>query len=97
MARYLVPRQVDSQGKVSIYNRPHSVGPSWSGRTIWVGFDPVEGSWVFQDESGHEIRRRTAAELEADAIRALEVTKRRQGVHAAKPTVATNAAKPTVR
>jgi hypothetical protein len=97
MASYLVPRRVDSQGKVSVYNRPHSVGPIWSGRTIWVGFDPVQGSWVFQDERGHEIRRQAATELEAASIRALRVTNRRQGVHAAKPTVGTNAAKPTVR
>src|SRR4051812_45780280 len=40
-----------------------------------------------QDEEGHEIRRQKATELEAASIRALEVTNRRRGVHAAKPTV----------
>ena len=34
------------------------------GTTIWVGFDPVPGSWVFQDEQGHEIRRQKATELD---------------------------------
>ena len=55
-----VPRQVDRGGKVSVYNRPYSVGVVWAGRTIWVGFDPVEGQWTFQDEQGHEIRRQVA-------------------------------------
>ena len=57
----------------------------WSGRTIWVGFDPTQGEWAFQDEQGHEIRRQAAAELSAKRIRALEVTNRRRGCHAAKP------------
>jgi len=97
LGMYSVPRKVDSQGKVSLYNRSHSVGLRWSGRTIWVGFDPLQGSWFFQDEQGHEIRRQKATELDAASIQALEVTHRRRGVHAAKPRVRTNAAKPTVR
>jgi hypothetical protein len=97
MAGHVVPRRVDSQGKVSVYNRPHSVGPRWSGRTIWVGFDPVAGSRVFQDEGGREIRRPAATELDAASIQALKVTNRRRGVHAAQPTVGTKAAQPTVR
>jgi hypothetical protein len=97
LGSHLVARKVDSQGKVSLYNRPHSVGLTWAGRTIWVGFDAVTGSWVFQDEQGHEIRRQQATEMNASSIQALEVTYRRRGIHAAKPRVGTNAAKPTVR
>src|SRR4051812_7511891 len=73
----VVPRQVDRQGKVSVYNRPYSVGPLWAGKTIWVGFDPLEGMWVFQDQRGHEIRRQAARELSAEAIQKMEVTHRR--------------------
>jgi len=80
MGRHLVPRQVDRQGKVSIYNRPHSVGLLWAGRRIWVGFDPVAGWWVFQDPDGHEIRRQEAPELNESSIQALEVTHRRRGI-----------------
>ena len=80
-----VPRQVDSQGQVSLDHRPYSEGVRWSGRTIRVGFDPATGEWVFQDELGHEIRRQVAVELSAKRIRALEVTPRRRGCHAAKP------------
>jgi len=94
---FLVPRQVDAQGQVSLYNRPYRVGAGWRGRTIWVGFDPETGEWVFQDEQGHEIRRQAAGELSAARIRALEVTHRRRGCHAAKPHERSKAAQPTKR
>ena len=68
---HLVSRQVDSPGKVSLYNRPYTVGLKWSGRKIWVGFDPERGEWMFQDEGGHEIRRQTAPELSAPPRRGL--------------------------
>jgi hypothetical protein len=94
---HLVPRRVDSQGKVSLYNRPYFVGSVWGGRTIWVGFDPERGEWMFQDEKGHEIRRQSAPELSAERILTLEVTNRRRGCHAAKPHERTRAAKPHER
>jgi hypothetical protein len=94
---HLVPRRVDSQGKVSLYNRPYSVGLMWAGRTIWVGFDAERGEWTFQDKEGREIRRQAAPELSAERIMALEVTSRRRGCHAAKPRERTRAAKPTRR
>ncbi len=97
VAAHVVPRRVDSQGKVSLYNRPYTVGLLWRGRTIWVGFDPERGEWMFQDEEGHEIRRQAAPELSAKRIRSLDVTYRRRGAHAAKPHARTRAAKPTER
>jgi hypothetical protein len=80
-----VPRRVDGRGQVSIYNRPYSVGVAWAKRIIWVGFDPLEGAWTFQDEKGHEIRRKVARELSRESVREMEVTHRRNGIHAAKP------------
>jgi hypothetical protein len=82
-------------GKVSLYNRPYSVGLRWAGRTIWVGFDPEQGAWTFQDERGYEIRCQAADQLSAERIRALEVTHRRRGCHAAKPHEQSRAAQPT--
>lgn len=86
MGLHRVPRQVDRGGKLSVYNRPYSVGLVWSGRTVWVGFDPVEGAWTFQDERGHEIRRQVARELSRESVCGMEVTHRRKGAQAAKPT-----------
>jgi hypothetical protein len=97
MGTLRVPRLVDRQGKLSLYNRPYSVGVVWTGRTAWVGFDPVEGAWTFQDQQGHEIRRQVAKELIRESVCAMEVTHRRKGAHAAKPTVRIKSAKPTVR
>jgi hypothetical protein len=94
---HLVCRRADAQGGVSLYNRRYTVGLMWSGRTIWVGFDPQGGEWMFLDEGGHEIRRQAAAELSAERILALEVTNRRRGIHAAKPHERTRAAKRTSR
>jgi len=94
---HLVRRLVDSQGKVSLSNRPYTVGLKWSGQEIWVGFDPECGEWMFQDEGGHEIRRQTAPELSAERILAPDVTNRRRGIHAAKPHARSRAAKPHAR
>jgi hypothetical protein len=87
MGTHRVRRQVDRGGKISVYNRPYSVGVVWSSRTVWVGFDPVEGQWTFQDEQGHEIRRQVAKELGRESVRGMEVTQRRKGAHAAKPLI----------
>jgi hypothetical protein len=87
MGSHRVPRLVDRQGKLSLYNRPYSVGVVWASRTVWVGFDPVEGAWAFQDQQGHEIRRQVARELSRESVCGMEVTHRRKGAHAAKPTV----------
>jgi hypothetical protein len=97
VAEHLVPRRVDSQGKVSLYNRPYTVGLKWAGQRIWVGFDAERGKWMFQDQEGHEIRRLPAPELSAERIVALEVTNRRRGAHAAKPRARTRGVEPTGR
>jgi hypothetical protein len=97
MATHRVLRHVDRQGKLSVYNRAYSVGVVWAGRSVWVGFDALTGDWTFQDERGMEIRRQTAEELRAEAVRAMEVTSRRRGAHAAKPRSQIPEAKPTSR
>jgi hypothetical protein len=82
-----VPRRVDRRGKLSVYNRPYSVGVAWASQTVWVGFDPLEGAWTFQDEKGHEIRRQVARELSRESVVGMEVTHRRKGAHAARPVI----------
>ena len=47
MGSHRVPRLVDRRGKLSLYNRPYSMGVVWASRTVWVGFDPVEGADQF--------------------------------------------------
>ena len=97
MGSHRVPRHVDKQGKISVYNRPYSVGVAWAGKEVWVGFDPLVGAWTFQDEHGHEIRRHVAEELAAARVQAMEVTNRRHGAHAAQPTILIPEAEPIGR
>jgi hypothetical protein len=97
MGTHLVHRQVNNQGRLSLYNRPCWVGLAWAGRRVWVGFDPLAGAWTFQDDQGHEIRRQIAQELTRGAVIAMEVTYRRIGAHAAKPLVRIPTAQPTSR
>jgi hypothetical protein len=85
VGKHRVPRRVEGRGQVSVYNRPYSVGVAWARQIIWVGFDPLEGAWTFQDERGHEIRRKVARELSLESVRKMEVTNRRNGIHAARP------------
>jgi hypothetical protein len=82
-----VPRRVNGRGRVSVYNRPYSVGVTWASQIIWVGFDPLEGAWTFQDEKGHEIRRKVATELCREPVRGMDATHRRNGIHAKTPAV----------
>jgi hypothetical protein len=85
LGTHRVPRKVDRGGKLSVYNRPYSVGVVWAGRTVWVGFDPVEGQWTFQDDRGNEIRRRAAEELSRESVCGMDVTHHRKGAHVKKP------------
>jgi hypothetical protein len=97
MGTHRVPRQVDRQGKLSVYNRPYAMGVAWAGQKVWVGFDPVVGAWTFQDDQGHEIRRQIAGELTGPEVQAMEVTNRRRGAHAAKHPALIPEAEPTSR
>jgi hypothetical protein len=84
LARHVVPRRVDSSGKVSVYRRSMYVGPRRVGRDVYVGFDPIAGRWSVQDEHGVELRRIEPEALDATSICELRVTKRCRGAHATK-------------
>jgi hypothetical protein len=68
LARYVVRRKVDPLGKVSLYNRPRSVGRAWIGRVVNVGFDADEGCWVVTADDGQELRRIAAPEVSREAV-----------------------------
>ena len=79
LADYCAVRQVDRQGRVSVYNRHHHVGASYHGQHIFVSLDPVDGEWVFSTTDGTQIRRKLAEEITRDRIQKLQVTNRRTG------------------
>ena len=77
LAEWAVPRRVDSQGKVSIYNRNIYVGVLYAGRDVWVQFDPGHGEWLINDGGGQQLRARPAPEIDAESIRGLRLSGRK--------------------
>jgi hypothetical protein len=73
LAEYAVPRKVDKNGEVWLYDRGHWVGKGWVGQVVYVTVDPRTQEWVYQDERGGVIRRQAAQELTAERIRSLHV------------------------
>jgi hypothetical protein len=73
LADFLVKRQVDRSGTISMLNRTHYVGTAHAGQTVWVRLDPLERRWVIADAQGAEIRVKDAPELSAERICELRV------------------------
>lgn len=68
LAEYAVPRQVDSQGKVSVYNRNLYVGVVHRGKQVSIQFDPDQWHWLISDSAGRQLRTKPAPEISAEAI-----------------------------
>ena len=77
LTEYAVPRQVDSQGKVSVYNRNLYVGVVQAGKSVSVQFDPEQKHWLISDNEGRQLRTKPAPEISADAIRSLQMMGRK--------------------
>jgi hypothetical protein len=73
LAGYAVPRQVDNQGKVSVYNRNLYVGTAHAGKRVYVQYDPEQQAWVISDIAGPELRTKPAPEISAESIRNLQI------------------------
>lgn len=73
LASYAVPRQVDRQGKVSVYNRNLYVGTMHSGQRVWVQFDPEQQQWLISDKEGRQLRTPPAPEINAESICQLQI------------------------
>jgi len=76
----MVPRQVDSKGMISVYNRNRYVGKIHAGKTVWVTFDAQAMTWIISDSKGTQLRQLPAPEICRERIIALSVSnKRSQG------------------
>ncbi len=73
LAGYAVPRRVDCQGKVSVYNRNLYVGVVHKGKEVCVQFDPEQTHWLISDKDGRQLRTQPAPEISAAAIRRLQM------------------------
>jgi hypothetical protein len=77
LAGYAVPRRVDSQGKVSVYNRNLYVGVVHAGKEACVQFDPEQTHWLISDHAGRQLRTQPAQEISAASIRGLQLVGRK--------------------
>jgi transposase InsO family protein len=77
VAGYALSRRVDSQGKVSVYNRNLYVGVVHKGQPVWVQFDPDQGCWLLSDRAGRQLRTPPAPEINAESIRGLQLAGRK--------------------
>lgn len=73
LAEYAVPRQVDRQGKVSVYNRNLYVGVVHGGKPVCVQFDPEQAHWLISDSAGRQLRSLPAPEINAESICSLQM------------------------
>ena len=73
LAGYAVPRRVDGQGKVSVYNRNLYVGVVHKGKQVYVQFDPEQQQWLISDRAGQQLRTQPAPEISAASIRSLQM------------------------
>jgi hypothetical protein len=77
LAEYLVSRQVDQAGLVSIYNRNYYVGKQHHPKNVSVMLDPEACAWVILDADGRQLRTHPAEQLSRERIVSLHVTHRR--------------------
>jgi hypothetical protein len=76
VAQYLISRQVDQGGKVSIYNQNYYVGRQHHGEIVSVMLDPQRCVWVILDAEGRELRTHPAEQLTRERIVNLQVNRR---------------------
>ena len=77
LAGYAVPRQVDSSGSVSVYNKTYYVGKRYTGKMVYASVDPLRGEWLFGD-AGQPRADAAGRELCRERIVTLTVSDRRQ-------------------
>ena len=78
LSTYLVPREVDAKGVISLGNRSRYVGVALKGRRVYLSLDPYQVEWLVQDQDGVCYHRLKAEELTTERIVGLEVTRHRE-------------------
>lgn len=76
LSDYALPRQVNQNGQVWIYECGHWVGRRWAGQTIYVTVDPQTQEWVYQDHHGGVLRRQAASDLTRQRVIHLQLGRR---------------------
>ena len=78
LSTYVVPREVDAKGVISLGNRSRYVGVALKGRRVYLSLDPHQVEWLIQGKDGVCYQRLKADELTTERIVGLDVTHRRE-------------------
>ena len=71
LAGVLVPRRVDSGGKIGLYHDKMYVGTVNRGKEVVVQFDAGTAEWVISDRGGVELCRRGLDQFDESGLRRL--------------------------
>jgi hypothetical protein len=74
LAGHVAHRQVDSGGRVSLYNRDRYIGTRHSGKIVVVRYDPEACEWFVSEPGVGELRRLEAPEICRERILALDIS-----------------------
>jgi hypothetical protein len=85
LADLTAERRVGADGKVSLYDRPRSVGRAWAGQVVYVTLDAETREWVVSAADGRTARRLRADELSRERIVSLTVARSRPDREAPSP------------
>jgi hypothetical protein len=73
LSTYVVMRQVDRGGSVSLYDKSHYVGKMHQGKVVFVMYDPDLNEWMISDREGRQLRRRPADQLSRERVMDLNI------------------------
>jgi hypothetical protein len=74
LSGYVVRRQVDKVGRVSVYSRDYYVGRKLAGQAVFVRYDPQGNRWMFTAEDDRLLQHHPASEISRERIRDLTAT-----------------------
>jgi hypothetical protein len=78
LAGFRFQRKVEKNGRITLFANAYSVGRAYQRQYLTVQLDSRSRQWVISDDTGEEIRRHDAKELDDDLIQNLRLAKRRR-------------------
>lgn len=78
LARFQFQRKVEKNGRITLFANTYSVGRAYQRQYLTVQLDGLSRQWVISDDTGVEIGRYEAKELDYDLIQNLMLARRRR-------------------
>jgi hypothetical protein len=78
LAQRPLQRQVEINGRVTLFANPYSVGRAFARQLVTITLDATTTEWVFTDRYNRPLRRHPAKEVSYDLISQLQLAKRQR-------------------